>query len=70
MVLKNFVHEVTERLKKRMKKRLIKLSRWADAPPHERQFHSRSHIYRDVGSNTTAGIQTSKISFTKKSKDD
>ena len=72
MVLKNFVHEVTERLKKRMKKRLIKLTRWADAAPNERQFHPRSHIYKTTGKNgdkTVASDAPSKISFTKK-KDD
>ena len=73
MVLKNFVHEVTERLKKRMKRRLIKLTRWADAAPSERQFHPRSHIYktpsRTGDKNALPSDAPSKITFTKK-KDD
>ena len=34
-----------EQLKKRISRRLVKLTKWADAESYEKQYHARSHLF-------------------------
>jgi len=58
-------------LKGRMNRRLISLSRYADAPPHEKQYHPRVHLAQllkhrnNAAADRDASLPPPKVAFLK-----